>query len=83
MVLFCIILALYGIYCLIEETESEKEESAREYREKKLQELRMLRKEVAELKKREKSLLMRRRTIENGTLKMKEELLEENEKYKD
>ena len=40
-------------------------------------------KEVAELKKREKSLLMRRRTIENGTLKMKEELLEENEKYKD
>lgn len=83
MALFCIILALYGIYCLIEETESEKEESAREYREKELQELRMLRKEVAELKKREKSLLMRRRTIENGTLKMKEELLEENEKYKD
>jgi hypothetical protein len=82
MALFCIILALYGIYCLIEETESEKEESAREYREKELQELRMLRKEVAELKKREKSLLMRRRTIENGTLKMKEELLEENEKYK-
>ena len=83
MALFCIILALYGIYCLIEETESEKEESAREYREKELQELRMLRKEVAELKKREKSLLMRRRTIENGTLKVKEELLEENEKYKD
>ena len=83
MALFCIILALYGIYCLIEETENEKEESAREYREKELQELRMLRKEVAELKKREKSLLMRRRTIENGTLKMKEELLEENEKYKD
>lgn len=83
MALFCIILALYGIYCLIEETESEKEESAREYREKELQELRMLRKEVAELKKREKSLLMRRRTIENGTLKIKEELLEENEKYKD
>ena len=83
MALFCIILALYGIYCLIEETEIEKEESAREYREKELQELRMLRKEVAELKKREKSLLMRRRTIENGTLKMKEELLEENEKYKD
>ena len=83
MALFCIILALYGIYCLIEETESEKEESAREYREKELQELRMLRKEVAELKKREKSLLMRRRTIENGTLKMKEELLEENERYKD
>jgi hypothetical protein len=83
MALFCIILALYGIYCLIEETESEKEESAREYREKELQELRMLRKEVAELKKREKSLLMRRRTIENGTFKMKEELLEENEKYKD
>ena len=81
--LFCIILAIYGIYCLIEETESEKEESAREYREKELQELRMLRKEVAELKKREKSLLMRRRTIENGTLKMKEELLEEDEKYKD
>ena len=48
MALFCIILALYGIYCLIEETESEKEESAREYREKELQELRMLRKEVAE-----------------------------------
>ena len=83
MALFCIILALYGIYCLIEETENEREESAREYREQELEELRMLRKEVAELKKREKSLLMRRRTIENGTLKMKEELLEENEKYKD
>ena len=83
MALFCIILALYGIYCLIEEKESEKEESAREYREKELQELRMLRKEVAELKKREKSLTMRRRTLENGDVKIKEELLEENEKYKD
>ena len=83
MALFCIILALYGIYCLIEETENAKEESAREYREKELQELRMLRKEVAELKKREKTLTMRRRTLENGDIKIKEELLEEKEKYKD
>ena len=82
MALFCIILALYGIYCLIEETENEREESAREYREQELEELRMLRKEVAELKKREKTLTMRRRTLENGDVKMKEEFLEEKEKYK-
>ena len=82
MALFCIILALYGIYCLIEETENEREESAREYREQELEELRMLRKEVAELKKREKTLTMRRRTLENGDIKMKEEFLEEKEKYK-
>ena len=83
MALFCIILALYGIYCLIEETENEREESAREYREQELEELRMLRKEVAELKKREKTLTMRRRTLENGDIKMKEEFLEEKEKYKE
>ena len=82
MALFCIILALYGIYCLIEETENEKAELTEQYREKELSELRDLRKEVAELKKRERTLLMRRRTLEKGELLMKEELLEEKESYK-
>lgn len=82
MTLFCIILALYGIYCLIEETEENKAELTERYREKELSELRDLRKEVAELKKRERTLLMRRRTLEKGELKMKEELLEEKENYK-
>ena len=44
--------------------------------------MRALREEVAELKKRERTLLMRRRTLENGELLMKEELLEEKESYK-
>lgn len=82
MTLFCIILALYGIYCLIEETENEKADLTEQYREKELSELRALRKEVAELKKRERTLLMRRRTLEKGKLLMKEELLEEKESYK-
>lgn len=82
MSLFCIILALYGIYCLIEETEENKAELTERYREKELSELRDLRKEVAELKKRERTLLMRRRTLEKGELLMKEELLEEKESYK-
>ena len=82
MSLFCIILALYGIYCLIEETEENKAELTERYREKELSELRDLRKEVAELKKRERTLLMRRRTLEKGELLMKEELLEEKEIYK-
>lgn len=82
MTLFCIILALYGIYCLIEETENEKADLTEQYRKKELSELRALREEVAELKKRERTLLMRRRTLEKGELLMKEELLEEKEKYK-
>lgn len=82
MALFCIILALYGIYCLIEETENEKVDLTEQYRKKELSELRALREEVAELKKRERTLLMRRRTLEKGELLMKEELLEEKEKYK-
>jgi hypothetical protein len=82
MTLFCIILALYGIYCLIEETENEKADLTEKYREKELSELRALRDEVAELKKRERTLLMRRRTLEKGELLMKEELLEEKESYK-
>jgi uncharacterized protein YlxW (UPF0749 family) len=82
MTLFCIILALYGIYCLIEETENEKAALTEKYREKELSELRALRDEVAELKKRERTLLMRRRTLEKGELLMKEELLEEKESYK-
>lgn len=82
MTLFCIILALYGIYCLIEETENEKADLTEQYREKELSELRALRDEVAELKKRERTLLMRRRTLEKGELLMKEELLEEKENYK-
>lgn len=82
MALFCIILALYGIYCLIEETENEKADLTEQYRKKELSELRALRDEVAELKKRERTLLMRRRTLEKGELLMKEELLEEKERYK-
>lgn len=82
MTLLCIILALYGIYCLIEETENEKADLTEQYRKKELSELRALREEVAELKKREKTLLMRRRTLEKGELLMKEELLEEKESYK-
>ena len=82
MTLFCIILALYGIYCLIEETENEKAELTKQHRKKELSELRALRKEVAELKKRERTLLMRRRTLEKGELLLKEELLEEKESYK-
>lgn len=82
MTLFCIILALYGIYCLIEETENEKAELTKQHRKKELSELRALRDEVAELKKRERTLLMRRRTLEKGELLMKEELLEEKESYK-
>jgi hypothetical protein len=82
MALFCIILALYGIYCLIEETENEKADLTEKYREKELSELRALRDEVAELKKRERTLLMRRRTLEKSELLMKEELLEEKESYK-
>lgn len=82
MTLFCIILALYGIYCLIEETENEKADLTEQYRKKELSELRALREEVAELKKRERTLLMRRRTLEKGELLMKEELLEEKESYK-
>ena len=82
MALFCIILALYGIYCLIEETENEKADLTEQYREKELTELRALRNEVAELKKRERTLLMRRRTLDNGEILLKEELLEEKESYK-
>lgn len=82
MTLFCIILALYGIYCLIEETENEKAELTKQHRKKELSELRALRDEVAELKKRERTLLMIRRTLEKGELLMKEELLEEKESYK-
>lgn len=82
MTLFCIILALYGIYCLIEETENEKAELTKQHRKKELSELKALREEVAELKKRERTLLMRRRTLEKGELLMKEELLEEKESYK-
>lgn len=82
MTLFCIILALYGIYCLIEETENEKADLTEQYREKELSELRALREEVAELKKRERTLLMRRRTLEKGELLMKEDFLEEKESYK-
>lgn len=82
MALFCIILALYGIYCLIEETENEKADLTEQFREKELSELRALRDEVAELKKRERTLLMRRRTLEKGELLIKEELLEEKERYK-
>ena len=62
MSLFCIILALYGIYCLIEETENEKADLTEQYREKELSELRALRDEVAELKKRERTLLCQERT---------------------
>lgn len=82
MALLCIILAFWSIYYLIEETETNKAEQTKQHRKKELEELKLLREEVAELKKRERTLLMRRRTLEKGELLMKEELLEEKEKYK-
>ena len=51
------------------------------YRKKELAELEQLRKEVAELKNREKRLTMRRRTIDDGKIVLNEELLKDEEYY--
>ncbi len=73
----CVLLIILAI----QECHDESMNNEAKYRKKELAELEQLRKEVAELKNREKRLTMRRRTIDDGKIVIKEELLKDEEYY--
>lgn len=74
-------LSVLLIILAIQECHDEAMNNEAKYRKKELAELEQLRKEVAELKNREKRLTMRRRTIDDGKIVLKEELLKDEEYY--
>ena len=80
--LFLFWLIVYIIYTVIEEFQEDSRYREECYRTKELSELKALRKELSELKKRESQLIIRRRTIENNLVTCKEEYFEKTETYK-
>lgn len=81
MSLFLFWLVVYIIYSVIEEFQEDSRYRDEYYRTKELSELKALRKEVSELKQKERHLKIIRRTLDNGSVKYKEEYLEETETY--
>ena len=81
MSLFLFWLVVYIIYSAIEEFQEDSRYRDEYYRTKELSELKALRKEVSELKQKERHLKIIRRTLDNGSVVYKEEYLEETETY--